>query len=54
MQCLGIMFAEAKELQVPDLWDNSALEKYNTLFEVSFLTQVGCSSPPTKQKYTND
>lgn len=31
------MSAEAKELQVPDLWDNSALEKYNTLFEVSFL-----------------
>lgn len=28
---------EAKELQVPDLWDNTASEKYNALFEVSFL-----------------
>lgn len=31
------MFAEAKKLQVPDLWDNTALEKYSTLLEVSFL-----------------
>lgn len=34
------MFAEAKKLQVPDLWDNTALEKYSTLLEVFFFNSI--------------